>query len=720
MRYLCSLFLFFCFQSMAQQVVFVKKDAAGLANGTSWANAYTSLSAALSAAPSKAELWVAKGTYTPGFPASADTCFRITKGVSIFGGFAGTESAKSGRNVANNPTLLSAEGITTADNDNFSIVLKVDGPKDSVIIDGCTITRTQQKSYQNAALTAHKANIRMENCLFQNNMPASLGSAMVQADSGSLYLRNTNFTNNAGKYSTLISVLNNPLKMDNCLFEGNITDGFGILNHDNPTSPLICRGTTFRNNAKAEIHILSKYAFFQNCTFENHSASSSYLVFDSGSDSLVLDGCNFFNNQAKSPQVYCHDAHIRNCTFKNGADNAIYNSGGDLQVQNTTFDGFAGGSGGAIYCFNGIFTQCTFTNNFSGIGGAIYAQYLTIDGSSFLNNSVGQGTGGAVYSANNFTIRKSTFKNNIGGQAGAVFGSKGTISESHFENNMARYSGGAVYSFDSSTFESSIFLLNGTPDTSSSGPYSSGGAIYCGGHTAIFNSFFQGNSAYNGAAVQAGGQSVFVNVTCVDNKSPVDSSNGALTYSDTIQVVNCIFWNQTTEELVSDYIGTKTVSYSIVKGGAAGTANTSSDPMLDAHGVPLAGSLAIDKGTTTNLWTPVALDAGGSPRIVHSKIDIGAFEYQGVPNSLDAMTEVLGLSIYPNPVSQQADLTIEALRQTDFVEGVFYNLLGIQVAKVSLQGTLTRFNCASLSVGNYVLVLTKKNGEKAYAKIAVN
>ena len=57
-------------------ILCVDKDAAGNNDGTSWADAYTTLQDALANANAGAEIWVATGVYTPG--AFITSTFRIT------------------------------------------------------------------------------------------------------------------------------------------------------------------------------------------------------------------------------------------------------------------------------------------------------------------------------------------------------------------------------------------------------------------------------------------------------------------------------------------------------------------------------------------------------------------------------------------------------------------------------------------------------------------
>ncbi|MBU6352324.1 MAG: PKD domain-containing protein, partial [Chloroflexi bacterium] len=87
--------------------IYVNSQATGSGNGTSWANAYNSLTAALSAARQGAHIWVAAGVYKPG--STSTSSFAIPPGVQVYGGFNGTESSLSQRNWRTNVTILSGD-----------------------------------------------------------------------------------------------------------------------------------------------------------------------------------------------------------------------------------------------------------------------------------------------------------------------------------------------------------------------------------------------------------------------------------------------------------------------------------------------------------------------------------------------------------------------------------------------------------------------------------
>jgi hypothetical protein len=125
-------------------VIFVNDDATGANNGAGWANAYTSLQSALAAASTDQEIWVASGSYRPAGPnGDRNASFVLKNGVAIYGGFAGSEIARSQRDwVANVVTLTGdlngddgANFANTGEN-SYNVVEGATG----ATLDGFTIT----------------------------------------------------------------------------------------------------------------------------------------------------------------------------------------------------------------------------------------------------------------------------------------------------------------------------------------------------------------------------------------------------------------------------------------------------------------------------------------------------------------------------------------------------------------------------------------------------
>jgi len=120
----------FCNFSNGQ--IYVDASAGGANNGSSWANAYTDLQSALNVANSGDDIWVAEGTYKPSvYPSGCSGCtdsrdftFLLKDGVSMYGGFEGTEVNLTDRDVDANPTILSGEIGSPADGtDNIKHVV---------------------------------------------------------------------------------------------------------------------------------------------------------------------------------------------------------------------------------------------------------------------------------------------------------------------------------------------------------------------------------------------------------------------------------------------------------------------------------------------------------------------------------------------------------------------------------------------------------------------
>jgi len=111
---------------LLSSTIFVDHTATGSNNGTSWANAYTSLATAVNAATSGSNIDIAAGTYSPGN--AATNTFSLSTGISLFGGYA--DGGSGVRNVTANVTVLSGGGTC------YHVVTTQSGST----LDGLTVT----------------------------------------------------------------------------------------------------------------------------------------------------------------------------------------------------------------------------------------------------------------------------------------------------------------------------------------------------------------------------------------------------------------------------------------------------------------------------------------------------------------------------------------------------------------------------------------------------
>lgn len=88
-------------------------------NLTDWSNPCGLQYGLTTVAVSGDELWVASGTYTPTTTGDQNATFQLRNGIALYGGFAGSETARDQRNFVANFTLLSGD---LEDNDTLLIV----------------------------------------------------------------------------------------------------------------------------------------------------------------------------------------------------------------------------------------------------------------------------------------------------------------------------------------------------------------------------------------------------------------------------------------------------------------------------------------------------------------------------------------------------------------------------------------------------------------------
>jgi hypothetical protein len=171
--------------------VYVDKDATGLNNGTSWANAFVELKDALEAARDWAnadEIWIAEGIYSP-HPTRRDTSFILHDSISIYGGFLGVELNRAER--TSDPELVQISGdINIADTlwDNSYHTLVLTDQCLGCIVDGVTITYGHADDTNNAndigAGVLNQGVGHFYNVVFERNYATDHGAALHSSGAG--------------------------------------------------------------------------------------------------------------------------------------------------------------------------------------------------------------------------------------------------------------------------------------------------------------------------------------------------------------------------------------------------------------------------------------------------------------------------------------------------------------------------------------------------------
>lgn len=238
--------------------VYVNSNASGgTESGNSWTNAVKNLVDVFSAVKTNndiKEIWVAKGTYYPSLTSNRDDFLQITRNnFKVYGGFAGTETALSQRNISENVTILSGDiGTLGSATDNSYHIMIIDAETadidNSTQIDGFTfqdanaslgsIYNNYAPRYSGSAILIYPSDFNnsptISNNIFKNNTQFQTGAVEVESNNtGSNFtkIENCSFFNNYAKYAGgAISVFNyntgspQNVQIADCIFEGNSVD----------------------------------------------------------------------------------------------------------------------------------------------------------------------------------------------------------------------------------------------------------------------------------------------------------------------------------------------------------------------------------------------------------------------------------------------------------------------------------------------------------------
>jgi hypothetical protein len=294
----------------------------------------------------------------------------------------------------------------------------------------------------------------------------------------------------------------------------------------------------------------------------------------------------------------------------------MFNAGGKVNIYNTLF---ASNNGNAVYCVGSRYTieSCQFINNeASSEGGAITSVGSSNPANpSIINNTIftgnkttgmPNGQGGAIYLEDSILVKNCTFSHNSScyGGAMALFGQSSRIVNCIFSKNAATYFGGGM-----SILDASPLVINAT---------------FSGNRVDSLTSPFSDPTTGGGAVYNTG-----------TNSNNDSSAN----------FVNCIMWGNSTGVL-NNSDAFPTFSYGLIQGmGAfparrilAGTTNpmfvdtTSGDYHLQLN------SPCINKGNNLIIPAGITNDRDGNSRIISDTVDLGAFEFQGIPLPLHLLS----------------------------------------------------------------------------------
>lgn len=304
--------------SAGADVIYVKHDATGANDGTSWANAHLYLREALARAVAGDDVWVAAGTYRPDestqFPAGdgdPDKSFEVRTAIRLLGGFAGDESSEAERSPTVNPVVLDGRAISRHVVNAAMVTpqatldgLQIQGgynapftpnsgagvwvPGGDLQLINCTIADNECWN-EGGAIYAVDARVRLVDCVVRDNQAIGAGGA-IYAEGAEIVAIRTSFVANesGGRAGGAIYGGVGGLYFD-CRFERNGTDDWG--------------GAASNTSAA-----------FVNCKFIGQYA-------DVGAESLYavdgpIFGCLFMRSfNADRPSVNAGRGAIINCTF---------------------------------------------------------------------------------------------------------------------------------------------------------------------------------------------------------------------------------------------------------------------------------------------------------------------------------------------------------------------------------------------------------------------
>ncbi|MCP4810510.1 MAG: hypothetical protein GY913_09370 [Proteobacteria bacterium] len=262
-------------------------------------------------------------------------------------------------------------------------------------------------------------------------------------------------------------------------------------------------------------------------------------------ESVTVEDLEITNANGYGVSQYYSNTTLSGVTIRDSVEYtgaAIYTYGGALTTTACTFSNNSSDYGGAIYLYaygSWTDTDSVFSGNTAAdAGGAVESYYdnvVVLSGTTFSGNTAG-GNGGGLWHGywGDLSLADVTFEDNdAGGQGGGIFmyaqDTEVPIAHSTFSRNTAASHGGGI----AMQFYADLVITDSVFEDNVAG--SNGGGIYSyyTAHVTVSTSTFSGNSGTSGGAIlhypyESGGWNLVATDSTFTNNTATDGHGGAL------------------------------------------------------------------------------------------------------------------------------------------------------------------------------------------------
>jgi len=270
------------YETVSGDVIFVSTTGDDANDGRSWATAYRTVHKAFAEATSGQQVWIAAGTYD----AATTNGYALPSGVTVYGGFAGTEASTAeraytpdadgiGASVYDHETVLSNRTDITADAAWVCFANLAPGVGDPCTLNGLTIGPSRQGVYCTTSGAAVLVDCRVTGCVYAG--ATADGGGLVNATASACTVLGCSAgRNGGGSYQGTLT---------NCVLSDNSASSYGGGSYQGTLTNCVLSGNSAANGGG------SCQSTLTNCVLSGNSAGNG-----GGSYQSTLINCLVLHN----------------------------------------------------------------------------------------------------------------------------------------------------------------------------------------------------------------------------------------------------------------------------------------------------------------------------------------------------------------------------------------------------------------------------------------